>query len=137
MNGVFETERSVEFLGLDQIGNRKTNIPQKPLLSASPTPRLLASGAVQPVWDNVTVYSRTGPHTFTEGGGEWGCVFGGGIHGDRLEKWKQEEYENGGKLSDGPMGKSHGGKVSEGSKSSEMGMKKQITCGVERDEMRG
>lgn len=27
MNGVFETERSVEFLGLDQIGNRKTNIP--------------------------------------------------------------------------------------------------------------
>jgi len=26
MNGVFETERSVEFLGLDQIGNRKTNI---------------------------------------------------------------------------------------------------------------
>lgn len=27
MNGVFETDRSVEFLGLDQIGNRKTNIP--------------------------------------------------------------------------------------------------------------
>lgn len=27
MNGVFETERSVEFLGPDQIGNRKTNIP--------------------------------------------------------------------------------------------------------------
>lgn len=26
MNGVFETERSVEFLRLDQIGNRKTNI---------------------------------------------------------------------------------------------------------------
>lgn len=71
MNGVFETERSVEFLGLDQIGNRKTNIPQNPhpaSRSLPPsTPGLLASGAVQPVWDNVTVYSRSGPHTLAEG----------------------------------------------------------------------
>lgn len=86
MNGVFETERSVEFLGLDQIGNRKTNIPEEPPLSTSPSPptplpspRLPASGAVQPVWDNVTVYSRTGPHTFAEGGrSAGGGVCGGG-----------------------------------------------------------
>lgn len=38
MNGVFETERSVEFLGPDQIGNRKTNIPSEPPLSTSPNP---------------------------------------------------------------------------------------------------
>jgi len=68
MNGVFEAERSVEFLGLDQIGTRKTNIPSKPPALYPPPPRLPASGAVQPVWDNVTVYSRTGPHTFAEGG---------------------------------------------------------------------
>lgn len=37
-----------------------------------PPPRLLASGAVQPVWDNVTVYRRPGPHAFVELGAEEG-----------------------------------------------------------------
>lgn len=96
MNGVFETERSVEFLGLDQIGNRKTNIPWTPpplttpvpfSLSASPTPGLLASGAVQPVWDNVTVYSRSGPHTLTQALGRAGGGGCGGWWGDMQRVW--------------------------------------------------
>lgn len=86
MNGVFETERSVEFLRLDQIGNRKTNIPWTPpppslpssLSTPPPAPGLLASGAVQPVWDNVTVYSRSGPHTLAQALGRAG---GGGCGG--------------------------------------------------------
>lgn len=113
MNGVFETERSVEFLRLDQIGNRKTNIPWTPptpppslllpfpsLPPTPPTPGLLASGAVQPVWDNVTVYSRSGPHTLAQAlgrrrgggcGGRWADmqreVLGGGLsHSDTWEK---------------------------------------------------
>lgn len=104
MNGVFETERSVEFLGLDQIGNRKTNIPQEPPLSTSPPPplhpRLPASGAVQPVWDNVTVYSRTGPHTFAEGGqsaGGGGCGGGESCGGGNLshnDSWKNRQKKH-------------------------------------------
>lgn len=97
MNGVFETERSVEFLRLDQIGNRKTNIPWTPPLllpfppgsPPPPTPSLLASGAVQPVWDNVTVYSRSGPHTLAQALGRAG---GGGCGG----WWADMQREGGG-----------------------------------------
>lgn len=46
MNGVFETERSVEFLGLDQIGNRKTNIPSNP----PPTPLVLCTHLPPVCW---------------------------------------------------------------------------------------
>lgn len=50
-------------------------------LCAHLPPGLLASGAIQPVWDNVTVYSRSGPHTLAQGGSgarEEAAAVGGG-----------------------------------------------------------
>lgn len=65
-------------------------------LCAHLPPGLLASGAIQPVWDNVTVYSRSGPHTLAQGGSgareeEAAAVGGGEICGGG---WRDLSHSN-------------------------------------------
>lgn len=87
--------------------------PPTPPPPPPPTPRLPASGAVQPVWDNVTVYSRNGPHTFAEGGRSagggrlrwWWRWRRGVISQWQLEKQTEDACGNDRELSDGLIGK--------------------------------
>lgn len=63
-----------------------------PLLAPPHPPGLLASGAVQPVWDNVTVYSRSGPHTLAQAFGR----AGGGVCGGWWADMQREVWGVGG-----------------------------------------
>lgn len=84
--------------GWTKLETEKQTFPRNRLLPPPPPPNLtpltlcahlppglLASGAIQPVWDNVTVYGRSGPHTLAQGGSgareEAGAVGGGEICG--------------------------------------------------------
>lgn len=94
-------------LGWTKLETEKQTFPRNPC--SPPTPAclsLLASGAVQPVWNNVMFYSQTGPHTSFKGESEVVMVVGGGglSRSDSWESRQKKHLKMTGSIADGLIG---------------------------------